>query len=131
MLIYKFDCLRPIKKSVLTELENANKQSVSMTPKNNMMKDLSKYSEDYKNNIECDIDTQYTNYNRQALAIKLAKKELQQLFETIKMQATLSKQLFSSTIVDNNENNLSDISEDNDNHSNVSNLTSIATNSSF
>lgn len=116
---------------MFTGLENANNQSVTITPGNNIMKDLSKYSEDHNNHIECDINTQYINYNRQAAAIQLAKRELQQLFETIKMQATLSKQLFSSTTVDNNENNLSDISDDDDNHSNVSNLTSIATNSSF
>lgn len=99
---------------------------ISLKPENNII-DLSKCSED----IECDINTKYTNYNRQASAIKLAKTELQQLFETIKMQAIHSKQLFSSTVVDDNEKDLSNISDEDDNHSNVSNLMSIVTNSSF
>ncbi|VVC43530.1 Hypothetical protein CINCED_3A001879 [Cinara cedri] len=120
---------KQMKKGVLAGLEKTNNHTVSIS-ENNTIKDLFKYCEDHKNNIEYDIDRQYTNYNRQALAIKLAKTELQQLFETIKMQAILSKKLFSSTIVDENERNLSDMSDEDENHSNVSNFMSIVTNSS-
>lgn len=115
-----------MKKIVTTGLENNNK-FMSMKPESNSMKDFSKYSETRK--IE-DIDTQFIEFNKQASAIKSAKTELQQLFETIKTQTNLSKKQFNSTII-NYETNINDIiSDEEDNYSNLSNFTSIITDSS-
>lgn len=118
-----------MKQIVLTKLENTNNNSVSMATlksENNLMKDFSNYSD---NKIENDIDIQFIEYNKQASAIKLAKKELIQLFETIKTQASHSKKQFNSTII-NFEQNIDDISDEEDNYSNVSNFMSIVTDSS-
>jgi len=116
-----------MKQIVLTGLENHNNKSApttSMKSKgNDLIKDFTKYGEDNKIDIELDIDTQYTEYNRQASAIKLAKSEINQLFEAINTQTHLSHKLFNSTIIDN------DISDDEDNHSNVTNFISIVTES--
>jgi len=116
-----------MKQIVLTELENHNNKSVpttSMKSKgNDLIKDFIKYDENNKKDIELDIDTRYTEYNRQASAIKLAKKEIHQLFEAINTQTHLSHKLFNSTIVDN------DISDDEDSHSNVTDFMSIVTES--
>jgi len=96
----------------------------------NKIKDFSKFNEDNKNDIEHDIDIQYTEYNRQASAIKQAKTELDQLFKTIQTQTYISKKLFNSTTVDN-ERNLSDISDEDDNCSIISNFMSVVTDSSY
>lgn len=118
---------------MLSGLENPDVKSVSMTSlksEENLLKNFTKYSEENKKYIEYDIDTQYTEYNRQASVIKMAKTELHELFETIKIQANLSKKLFNSSTVDNKR-NLNDISDDEDKCSNVTNCTSIVTNSSI
>jgi len=119
-----------MKQIVLTGLENNDFKSGSMTLKSesNLIKDFPKHGGDHKHYVENDIDTKYTEYNREASAIKLAKTELQQLFETIKKQTHHSKKLFNSTFVDN-ERVLSDISDDEEN-SNVSNFMSVVTHSS-
>jgi cell shape-determining protein MreC len=96
---------------------------ISLKSEGQPMKDFSKFNEDNKKNIEHNIDLQYTEYNRQAAAIKSAKSELQQLLETIKIQAYHSKKMFNSTVID-------DISDEEDDCSNVSNFMSIATDSS-
>lgn len=117
-----------MKQIVLTGLENDIK-SVSMTSlksEGNLIKDFPKRVDE--SCVEHDIDTKYSAYNREASAIKLAKTELQQLFETIKKQTHHSKKLFNSTFVDN-ERVLSDISDEEEN-SNVSNFMSVVTNSS-
>lgn len=119
-----------MKKFVLPESENINIKSVSMTSsksEENLM-NFSKYSKKNKKNIEYDIDKQYTEYNRQASTLKLAKTELQELFETIKIKADHSQKQFNSFIVDN-ERNLSGISDEEDD-SNVTNFMSIVTDSS-
>jgi len=120
-----------MKQIVLTGLVNNDIKSVSMTSlksEGNLMKDFPKHSEDNKNYVEHKINKKYTEYNREASAIKLAKTELQQLFETIKKQSHNSKKLFNSTFVDN-EKVLSDISDDEEN-SNASNFMSVVTHSS-
>lgn len=120
-----------MKQIVLTGLENKNIKSVSMTSlksEGDRIKDFPKRGEDNKNYVKNEIDTKYTEYNREASAIKIAKTELQQLFETIKKQTHHSKKLFNSTFVDN-ERVLSDISDDEEN-SNVSNFMSVVTYSS-
>ncbi|XP_025202636.1 uncharacterized protein LOC112599779 isoform X2 [Melanaphis sacchari] len=123
--------IKQMKQIVLTGLDNTNIETVSMTSlksEDNLKKDFSMHGEDNKNYINNDLDTQYTEYNRKASAIKLAKTELHQLFETIKTQAYHSKKLFSSTFVDN-ERVLSDISDEEES-SNVSNFMSVVTHSS-
>lgn len=123
--------IKQMKQNVLTELENNDIKSVSITSlksEGNLIKDFLKHGEDKKNDIGNNINTQYTEYNKEALAIKLARTELQQLFETIKTQAQHSKKLFNSTFVDN-ERVLSDISDEEEN-SNVSNFMSVVTHSS-
>jgi len=120
-----------MKQIVLTGLENNDIKSVSMTSLKsggNPIEDFTKHCENHKNYVEHGIDTKYTEYNREASAIKLAKSELQQLFETIKKQTHHSKKLFNSTFVDN-ERVLSDISDEEEN-SNVSNFMSVMTHSS-
>lgn len=119
-----------MKQIMLAGLENPDVKCVSMPSlklEGNRMKNFTKYSEENKKYIELDIDTQYTEYNRQASVIKLAKTELNQLFETIKVQANLSKKLLNSF---DNESNLNDISDEEDSCSNVTNCMSIVTNSS-
>ncbi|XP_060838606.1 uveal autoantigen with coiled-coil domains and ankyrin repeats protein-like isoform X1 [Rhopalosiphum padi] len=123
--------IKQMKQIVLTGLENNNIKSVSMTSlksEDNLINDFPKHIEDNKKYEDNDIDTQYTEYNREASAIKLAKTELHQLFETIKTQAYHSKKLFNSTFVDN-EKVLSDISDEEES-SNVSNFMSVVTHSS-
>ncbi|KAL5244688.1 hypothetical protein ACI65C_012098 [Semiaphis heraclei] len=123
--------IKQMKQIVLTGLENKNIKSVSMTSlksEGDRIKDFPKRGEDNKNYVKNEIDTKYTEYNREASAIKIAKTELQQLFETIKKQTHHSKKLFNSTFVDN-ERVLSDISDDEEN-SNVSNFMSVVTYSS-
>jgi len=118
-----------MKQIVLTGLENKDIKSVSMTSlksEGDLIKDFPKCGD--KSYVEHDIDTKYIAYNREASAIKLAKTELQQLFETIKKQTHNSKKLFNSTFVDN-EKVLSDISDEEEN-SNVSNFMSVVTHSS-
>lgn len=120
-----------MKQIVLTGLENKDKdiKSVSMTSlksEGDLIKDFPKCSD--KSYEEHDIDIKCIAYNREASAIKLAKLELQQLFETIKKQTHNSKKLFNSTFVDN-ERVLSDISDEEEN-SNVSNFMSVVTHSS-
>lgn len=118
---------RQIKNIVLTGIENADikhEATISLKSESQPMKDFAKYSEDNKKDIEHDIDLQYSEYNRQASAIKSAKKELQQLFETIQTQAYHSTKMFNSTVVD-------DISDEEDICSNVSNFMSIVTDSSI
>lgn len=120
-----------MKQIMLAGLEIPDVKPVSMTSlklERNLMKNFTKYSEENKKYIERDIDTQYTEYNRQVSVIKQAKTELHQLFETIKIQANLSKKLFNSSIIDNKR-NLNDISDEEDS-SNVTNCMSIVTNSS-
>lgn len=121
-----------MKKIVLSSLDNADVKFLSMTskPDSNFMKDFSESNKDNKNTFNHNIDSQYLEYNQKASAIKLAKTELQQLFETIKTQANLSKKLFNSSVVEN-DNNFSDLSDEEDNHSNVSNFMSIVTDSSY
>lgn len=123
--------IKQMKQIVLTGLENTNIKSVSMTSlksEDNLIKDFPKHSEDNKKYVDNDFDTLYSEYNREASAIKLAKTELHQLFETIKTQAYQSKKLFNSTFVDN-ERVLSDISDEEES-SNVSNFMSVVTHSS-
>ena len=118
-----------MKQIVLTGLENKDIKSVSMTSlksEDDLIKDFPKCGD--KSYVEHDIDTNYFAYNREASAIKLAKTELQLLFETIKKQTHNSKKLFNSTFVDN-ERVLSDISDEEEN-SNVSNFMSVVTHSS-
>lgn len=126
-MLYVYFIFRQMKQIVLTELENHNNKSVpttSMKSKgSNLIKDFTKYGEDNKIDIELDIDSRYTEYNRQASVIKLAKSEIHQLFEAINTQTHLSHKLFNSTIVDN------EISDDEDNHSNITNFMSIVTES--
>jgi len=110
-----------MKQIVLAGLENPNLNSVSITsmkPDGNQKTDLLKCNADNKYDIEYNIDTQYTEYNRQASAIKLSKVELQQLFQKIESQAYHSKNLFNSTFVDF-EKDLNDISDEENNHSNI------------
>ncbi|XP_050052941.1 uveal autoantigen with coiled-coil domains and ankyrin repeats protein-like isoform X2 [Aphis gossypii] len=124
--------IKQMKQIVLTGLENTNIKSVSMTSlksEDNLIKDFPKHSEDNKKYVDNDFDTLYSEFNREASAIKLAKTELHQLFETIKTQAYQSKNLFNSTFVDN-ERVLSDISDEEEG-SNVSNFMSIVTHSSY
>lgn len=113
-----------MKNIVLAGIENTDTKPESVSLKSDIqpMKDFSKYSEDNRD-IEHEIDLQYSEYNRQASAIKSAKTELQLLFDTIKTQAYHSKKMFNSTIVD-------DISDEEDNYSNISNFMSIVTDSS-
>ncbi|CAI6349374.1 unnamed protein product [Macrosiphum euphorbiae] len=123
--------IKQMKQIVLTGLENKDKdiKSVSMTSlksEGDLIKDFPKCSD--KSYEEHDIDIKCIAYNREASAIKLAKLELQQLFETIKKQTHNSKKLFNSTFVDN-ERVLSDISDEEEN-SNVSNFMSVVTHSS-
>ncbi|XP_022159990.1 uncharacterized protein LOC111026252 isoform X2 [Myzus persicae] len=123
--------IKQMKQIVLTGLENNDIKSVSMTSlksEDNLIKDFPKDCEGHKNYVEHDIGSKYIEYNREASAIKLAKTELQQLFETIKKQTHHSKKLFNSTFVDN-ERVLSDISDEEEN-SNVSNFMSVVTHSS-
>ncbi|XP_025414153.1 lamin-like protein isoform X2 [Sipha flava] len=118
--------IKQIKNIVLTGIENTDikpESMISLKSEGQPMKDFSKFNEDNKKNIEHNIDLQYTEYNRQAAAIKSAKSELQQLLETIKIQAYHSKKMFNSTVID-------DISDEEDDCSNVSNFMSIATDSS-
>lgn len=113
-----------MKKTVYTGLENRDITSMaSMISEKNVIKDFTKGGEDNKKDIELDIDTQYSEYNRQASAIKLAKTEFEQLFEAISTQTHLSHKLFSSTIVN------SDISDDEDNQCSGTNFISIITES--
>lgn len=112
--------LREMKQILLAGLENPNLSSISMSslkPDSCQKTGLSKCHEVKKFDIENNIDAQYNEYNRQALALKLSKEELQQLFTTIKLQAYHSKNHFNSTIVDF-EKDLSDISDEENNHSN-------------
>lgn len=117
-----------MKQIVLTGLVNNDINSVSMKSEGNIIKDFPKVTEVHNKYLAHNKDTQYTQYNREASAIKQAKTELQQLFEAIKTQTHLSKQLFNSTIVDN-ERNLSDISDEEES-SDVSNFMSVVTHSS-
>lgn len=114
---------------MLNGIENTDIiNSVSLLKSDNPIKGFSKHSENNINNVEYNTDRQYTEYNQKASAIKLAKTELQQLFETIKTQANLSKKLFNSSVVNNDD--LSNFSDEEDNYSSVSNLRSVMTDSS-
>lgn len=122
-----------MKKIMLAGLENNKSASMTVLKSEcNLMKDFSKYSEDSKNNIKQDIDVKYSEYNLKASAIKLAKMELQQLFETVKTQTNISKKLFNSSII-GSEGNLSDLSDDDheDNQSHFSKCISLVTDSSY
>jgi len=116
-----------MKQIVLTGLDNHSVKSTLITltksEENDLFIDVAKDDEDNKKDSEPDIDSQYTEYNRQVSAIKLAKTEFQQLFEAINTQAHLSRKLFTSTSFNN------DISDDEDNHSNTTNFISVVTES--
>lgn len=117
---------RQIKQIVFAGIENTNIKSVStasLKSENNLMKDFSSIKEDNKV-VELDIDTQYSEYNKQVSGIKLVKAELQQLFEKLTTQTNISKKMLNSTMIE------SDISDEEDNHSSISNFKSIITDSS-
>lgn len=110
---------------MLTGIKNTDTKSVTTTPlksEDNPIKDFSKKREDNKV-VEGNIDTHYTEYNRQVSTINQVKIELQQLFEKITTQTNISKKMFNSTMIESN------ISDEEDNHSNVSNFESIITDS--
>lgn len=109
-----------MKPTMLPGLKNIDDKYMSMTSL--------KTDTDLKRNEKCN-GIKYTEHHLQVSAIKQAKLELQQLFETIETQANLSKKLFNATIIDN-EINLSDISDEDDNQSNATNLISVVTDSS-
>ncbi|XP_050432088.1 TNF receptor-associated factor family protein DDB_G0272098-like [Adelges cooleyi] len=116
--------IKKMKDIVMSGLENDDFKNVSMASLISNKYPLKSGDEDRN------IDRQFNEYNRQASAIKSAKFELNQLFDSIKAQTNHSKELFDSTQLYNNSNLLSDISDDEDNYSNKSNFMSVLTNSS-